>query len=37
MTGGQKHSADLQRLIERRRKLIDGLAANRGESVHSFQ
>jgi hypothetical protein len=31
MTGGQKHSADFQRLIERRRKFIDGLDANRGE------
>ena len=31
MTGGQKHCADFQRLIERRRKFIDGLAANRGE------
>src|SRR6185312_12259647 len=31
MTGGQQHSADFQRLIERRRKFIDGLDANRGE------
>jgi len=31
MTGGQRHSADFQRLIERRRKFIDGLDANRGE------
>ncbi|HEP6426260.1 TPA: hypothetical protein VDB83_000524 [Burkholderia cenocepacia] len=31
MTGGQKHSANFQRLIERRRKFIDGLDANRGE------
>lgn len=31
MTGGQKHSIDFQRLIERRRKFIDGLDANRGE------
>jgi len=30
MTGGQ-NSADFQRLIERRRKFIDGLDANRGE------
>lgn len=30
MTSGQ-HSADFQRLIERRRKFIDGLEANRGE------
>lgn len=31
MTGGQQHSADFQGLIERRRKFIDGLDANRGE------
>jgi hypothetical protein len=31
MTGGQNHSADFQRLIERRRMFIDGLDANRGE------
>lgn len=31
MTGGQHDSADFQRLIERRRKFIDGLDANRGE------
>lgn len=31
MTGGQKHIADFQRLIERRRMFIDGLDANRGE------
>jgi len=30
MTGGQ-HSVEFQRLIERRRKFIDGLDANRGE------
>lgn len=28
---GHKHAADLQRLIERRRKFIEGLDANRGE------
>ena len=31
MSGGQIHSEDFQRLIERRRKFIDGLNANRGE------
>jgi len=31
MAGGQCHSEDFQRLIERRRKFIDGLDANRGE------
>lgn len=31
MTVGQNHSADFQRLIERRRKFIDGLEANKGE------
>ena len=29
--GGQKQNADFQRLIERRRKFIEGLDANRGE------
>ena len=31
MTGGQQHSAEFQRLVERRRKFIEGLDANRGE------
>ena len=31
MAGGQNHGADFQRLIDRRRKFIDGLDANRGE------
>lgn len=31
MTVGQNHGADFQRLIERRRKFIEGLDANRGE------
>lgn len=31
MTVGQNHGGDLQRLIERRRKFIEGLDANRGE------
>jgi hypothetical protein len=30
MTGGQ-HSAEFERLVERRRKFIDGLDANKGE------
>lgn len=31
MTGAQNHSADFQQLIERRRKFIEGLDANKGE------
>lgn len=31
MTAGLNHSEDFQRLIERRRKFIDGLEANKGE------
>lgn len=31
MTVGQNHGGDLQRLIKRRRKFIEGLDANRGE------
>ena len=31
MTGGQQHSAGFQELIERRRKFIEGLEANKGE------
>ena len=31
MSGGQGHNGEFQRLIERRRKFIDGLEANRGE------
>jgi hypothetical protein len=31
MTGEQNHNSDFRRLIERRRKFIDGLEANRGE------
>jgi hypothetical protein len=31
VTGAQGHSEDFQQLIERRRKFIDGLDANRGE------
>ena len=31
MTGGQQHGAEFQRLVERRRKFIEGLDANRGE------
>jgi len=31
MSGGQGHKDDFQRLVDRRRKFIDGLDANRGE------
>jgi hypothetical protein len=31
MAVGQNHHADFQRLIERRRKFIEGLEANKGE------
>src|ERR1700748_269133 len=31
MAVGQSHHADFQRLIERRRKFIEGLEANKGE------
>jgi hypothetical protein len=31
MSGGQSHKENFQRLIERRRKFIEGLEANRGE------
>jgi len=31
MSGGQSHGDDFRRLIDRRRKFIDGLEANRGE------
>ena len=31
MTGEQNHNTGFQQLIERRRKFIDGLEANRGE------
>ena len=31
MRGGQQHNVELQRLVERRRKFIEGLDANKGE------
>ena len=31
MSGAQSHKDDFQRLIDRRRKFIEGLEANKGE------